>query len=133
MSKRQNKYFLLSLGCSKNTVDSESMAQLMNSAGMSGVEAAAQAEVLIVNTCGFINAAKEESLNALRDLAASKRRDQLLIAAGCMAQRYGTELVAKVPGLDGVIGTRRWMDIVDLIGRLRTRKHPERIYHLLTE
>ncbi|HLY29211.1 MAG TPA: 30S ribosomal protein S12 methylthiotransferase RimO [Aggregatilineales bacterium] len=133
MAKRHNKYFLLSLGCSKNTVDSESMAQLLNGAGMSGVGDSAQAEVLIVNTCGFINAAKEESLNALRDLAAGKKRDQLLIAAGCMAQRYGAELVAKVPGLDGVIGTRRWMDIVDLIGRLRARKHPEPLYHLPTE
>src|SRR5258708_23244054 len=133
MSKRHNKYFLLSLGCSKNTVDSESMAQLLNGAGMSGVADSGQAEVLIVNTCGFINSAKEESLAALRDLAAAKKRDQLLIAAGCMAQRYGTELVAKVPGLDGVIGTRRWMDIVELIGRLRARKHPEPLYHLPTE
>src|SRR5260221_5911089 len=128
-----DSYYLLSLGCSKNTVDSESMAQLLNGAGMTGLAEAQRAEVLIVNTCGFINAAKEESLNALRELAAHKRRDQLLIAAGCMAQRYGTELVAKVPGLDGVIGTRRWMDIVDLIKRLRVRKHPEPLYHLPTE
>src|SRR5690349_1301554 len=87
MSKRKNNYYLLSLGCSKNTVDSESMAQLLNKAGMNGVGDAQRAEVLIVNTCGFINAAKEESLNALRDLAAHKKGDQLLIAAGCMAQR----------------------------------------------
>ncbi len=128
-----DRYYLLSLGCSKNTVDSESMAQLLNGAGMTGVAEAQRAEVLIVNTCGFINTAKEESLNALRELAAHKRKDQLLIAAGCMAQRYGTQLVANVPGLDGVIGTRRWMDIVDLIKRLRVRKHPEPIYHLPTE
>src|SRR5258708_21212205 len=128
-----DRYYLLSLGCSKNTVDSESMAQLLNGAGMTGVAEAQRAEVLIVNTCGFINTAKEESLNALRELAAHKRKDQLLIAAGCMAQRYGTQLVANVPGLDGVIGTRRWMDIVDLIKRLRVRKHPEPIYHLPTQ
>src|SRR5258708_35782444 len=117
-----DSYYLLSLGCSKNTVDSESMAQLLNGAGMTGLAEAQRAEVLIVNTCGFINAAKEESLNALRELAAHKRRDQLLIAAGCMAQRYAKDLVAKVPGLYGVIGTRRWMDIVDLVRRLPVRK-----------
>lgn len=133
MSKRKNQYYLLSLGCSKNTVDSESIAQLLNGAGMRGVDDARRAEVLIVNTCGFINAAKAESINALRELAAGKKRDQLLIAAGCMAQRYGHELVAQVPGLDGVIGTRRWMDILELIGQLRARKHPEPLYHLPTE
>src|SRR5690349_3140923 len=133
MSKRKNNYYLLSLGCSKNTVDSESMAQLLNSAGLRGVDEAQRAEVLIVNTCGFINAAKDESINALRELAANKKRDQMLIAAGCLSQRYGGELVAKVPGLDGVIGTRRWMDIVDLVKRLRARKHPEPLYHLPTD
>src|SRR4051794_29135144 len=77
-----DSYYLLSLGCSKNTVDSESMAQLLNGAGLRGLDEAQRAEVLIVNTCGFINAAKEESINALRELAANKKRDQMLIAAG---------------------------------------------------
>jgi ribosomal protein S12 methylthiotransferase len=132
-AKRRDNYYLLSLGCSKNTVDSESMAQLLNGAGMRGVEEVNRAEVLIVNTCGFINAAKEESIEALRELAAIKKSDQMLIAAGCLSQRYGAELVARIPGLDGVIGTRRWMDIVDFVGRLRARKHPQPLYHLPTE
>lgn len=109
------------------------MAQLLDESGMTALESARQAEVLIVNTCGFINAAKAESLNTLRELARRKRPDQYLIAAGCMAQRYGAELAAQVPNLDGVIGTRRWMDILDLIRRLRARKHPEPLYHLPTE
>ena len=135
MSKqnRSGKYYLLSLGCSKNTVDSESMAQLLEKSGMRGVDEMQRAEVLIVNTCGFINAAKEESIAALRELAALKKGDQLLIAAGCLSQRYGAELVERIPGLDGVIGTRRWMDIVDLVQRLRDRKHPEPLYHLPTD
>ncbi|GAB4544018.1 MAG: 30S ribosomal protein S12 methylthiotransferase RimO [Anaerolineae bacterium] len=128
-----NTYYLVNLGCSKNAVDAASMAQLLDESGMSGLDEARHAEVLIVNTCGFINAAKDESVNTLRDLARRKRRDQYLIAAGCMAQRYGAELAAKVPGLDGVIGTRRWMDIVDLISRLRARKDPAPLYHLPTE
>ena len=128
--KRKDNYFLLSLGCAKNTVDSESMAQVLQQSGMRGVGDPAAAEVLIVNTCGFINAAKDESVHALRELAESKRADQMVIAAGCLSQRYGATLTQEVPGLDGVIGTRRWMDIFELIRRLRRRKHPEPLYHL---
>jgi len=130
VNKHKDKYYLLSLGCAKNTVDSESMAQVLQQSGMRGVGDPGAAEVLIVNTCGFINAAKEESVNALRELVEIKRADQMVIAAGCLSQRYGDTLVQEVPGLDGVIGTRRWMDIFDLIGRLRRRKHPEPLYHL---
>jgi ribosomal protein S12 methylthiotransferase len=129
-SHRKNAYYLLSLGCAKNTVDSESMATLLEDAGLRGTTDAAHAEVLIVNTCGFIASAREESIAALRELAAAKQPDQYLIAAGCLSQRYGHDLPGQVPGLDGVIGTRRWMDIVDLVRRLRARKHPEPLYHL---
>jgi ribosomal protein S12 methylthiotransferase len=135
MSKQKTKkqFYLLSLGCSKNTVDSESMTALLNRAGMNGVGEADEAGVLIVNTCGFIESARQESIEALRELAAAKRPEQLLIAAGCMAQRYGPEVAAQVPGLDGVIGTRRWMDIVPFIHELRRRKRPEPLYHLPDE
>ncbi len=133
MSKRKDSYYLLSLGCSKNTVDSESMAALLDGAGMRGTDRASRAEVLIVNTCGFIESAREESIAALRELAATKKPDQYLIAAGCLSQRYGHDLPAQIPELDGVIGTRRWMDIVDLILRLRARKHPEPLYHIPDE
>jgi ribosomal protein S12 methylthiotransferase len=133
MVSRKNNYYLLSLGCSKNTVDSESMAQVLAQGGMRGVDDPRRAEVLIVNTCGFINAAKEESVNALRELVDGRRSGQMVIAAGCLAQRYGATLVQEIPGLDGVIGTRRWMDIFDLITRLRDRQHPEPLYHLPTD
>lgn len=106
------------------------MASLLNKAGFNGVEDAGDASVLLVNTCGFIEGARQESINALRELVAHKQRDQMVIAAGCMAQRYGSEVVEWVPGLDGVIGTRRWMDIVPFIRRLRRRKHPKPLYHL---
>ena len=133
MAARKNSYYLLSLGCSKNTVDSESIAQVLHQNGMRGVENPKQAEVLIVNTCGFIDAAKQESVDALRELAERKRPGQMVIAAGCLSQRYGANLVQEVPGLDGVIGTRRWMDIFDLVTRLRARQHPEPLYHLPTD
>jgi ribosomal protein S12 methylthiotransferase len=89
--------------------------------------------VLIVNTCGFINSAKQESIDTLRELVEHKRGKQMVIAAGCLSQRYGENLIHDVPGLDGIIGTRRWMDTFDLIQRLRQRKHPEPLYHLPTD
>lgn len=129
----KDRYYLLSLGCSKNTVDSESMAQLLERSGFRGTENPDSAEILIVNTCGFIGPAKDESIDALNELAAHKSAGQYLIAAGCLSQRYGEVLAQEVHGLDGIIGTRRWMDIVDLVQRLRKRKHPEPLYHLPTE
>jgi len=134
MPKVKAKLFhLVSLGCSKNTVDSESMAQLLGGAGFQSTADAREAEVLIVNTCGFIGPAKQESLDTLNALAERKRRGQLLIAAGCLTQRYGAEVARQVPGLDGILGTRRWMDIVDLVQRLRAKPHPDPIYHLPDE
>jgi ribosomal protein S12 methylthiotransferase len=129
----KNNYYLMSLGCSKNTVDSESIAQVLHQNGMRGVGDPTEAEVMIVNTCGFIDAAKQESIDMLRELVELKTDRQLVIAAGCLSQRYGGDLVQHVPGLDGVIGTRRWMDIFDLVTRLRNRKHPEPMYHLPTD
>lgn len=128
MSK--NTFHIVSLGCAKNTVDSDSMAQLLIRDGYRAVDTPRRANVLIVNTCGFIGPAKEESIDVLRELAAGKRKDQILIAAGCLTQRYGTEVAVKVPGIDGVLGTRRWMDIVQVVRQLRRGPHPEPLYHL---
>lgn len=132
-NKTKKQFYLLSLGCSKNTVDSESMAALLHEAGFRGVADPDDASVLIVNTCGFIESARQESITALQELTAGKGPNQMVIAAGCMAQRYGDEVVAWVPGIDGVIGTRRWMDIVPFVRRLRARKHPQPLYHLPDE
>jgi ribosomal protein S12 methylthiotransferase len=124
------KYYLLSLGCSKNTVDSESISQLLDESGYRGVELPSQADVLIVNTCGFIGPARDESIDNLRELARTKKKGQQLIAAGCLSQLWGPKLAAEVPGLDGVIGTRRWMDVVDFIDRVRGRARPEPLFHI---
>jgi ribosomal protein S12 methylthiotransferase len=123
-------FHLISLGCAKNTVDSDSMAQLLQRDGYRPVDAPQQASVLVVNTCGFIGPAKEESYSVLRELADGKRPDQLLIAAGCLTQRYGEEVARQVPGVDGILGTRRWMDILGLVRELRKSPHPEPLYHL---
>ena len=127
---RENTFHLVSLGCSKNTVDSESMGQLLTESGYSPVTDPSKASVLIVNTCGFIGPAKEESLQVLGEMAAQKGDDQYLIAAGCLTQRYGIEVAQQVPGIDGIIGTRRWMDIIDVVKQLRQSRHPEPVYQL---
>ncbi len=126
----KNTFHLVSLGCSKNTVDSDSMAQLLLRDGYRAVEDPDKASVLIVNTCGFIGPAKDESYRVLGELAEGKKKNQVLIAAGCLTQRYGVEVAQKVPGIDGVLGTRRWMDIVQVVTEARKGKHPEPIYHL---
>ncbi|MFA5873314.1 MAG: 30S ribosomal protein S12 methylthiotransferase RimO [Anaerolineales bacterium] len=134
----QKTFHLTSLGCAKNSVDSDSMAQLLERDGYQAVGAPQKASILIVNTCGFIGPAREESYSVLRALAEAKRPDQLLIAAGCLTQRYGAEVARQVPGVDGILGTRRWMDIVEVVRRLRKRPHPstgsgirpEPLYHL---
>ncbi len=115
-------YYLLTLGCPKNTVDSEGMAVLLSNAGYRGTAVPDDADVLIVNTCGFLAAAEDESLATLQELAQHKRRGQTLIAAGCMAQRAGARIVKEVPGVDGLLGTRRWMDIVPFVQGLRGGK-----------
>jgi ribosomal protein S12 methylthiotransferase len=126
----KNTFHLISLGCAKNTVDSDSMAQLLLRDGYRSMDDPHKAAVLIVNTCGFIGSAKEESYRVLGELAKSKRSGQVLIAAGCLTQRYGVEVAQKVQGIDGILGTRRWMDIVQVIREVRKGPHPEPIYHL---
>jgi len=128
MSK--NTFHLVSLGCAKNTVDSDSMAQLLLRDGYRSMDDPDKAAVLIVNTCGFIGPAKEESYRVLGELAQTKHKGQVLIAAGCLTQRYGLEVAQKVPGIDGILGTRRWMDIVQVVREVRKGPHPEPIYHL---
>ena len=106
------------------------MSQLMLGSGYRLVKKTARASVVIVNTCGFIGPAKQESLDVLAELAARKKQGQMLIAAGCLTQRYGAEVARQVPGIDGILGTRRWMDIVDVVKELRNGRDPQPLYHL---
>jgi ribosomal protein S12 methylthiotransferase len=127
----KNKSFhMISLGCAKNTVDSASMAQILGNAGYTSTDNPSSAKVLIVNTCGFIGPAKEESFSVLQELSGKKQDGQILIAAGCLTQRYGKEVAQRVNGIDGILGTRRWMDILDVVEELRVGKHPKPLYHL---
>ena len=106
------------------------MAQLLDETGYQSTDQPEDAQLLIVNTCGFIGPARAESMQALRELAASKTAEQRLIAAGCLSQRYGYEIVKEVPGIDGILGTRRWMDIVDVIEKMQSHKSGQPLYHI---
>ena len=116
------KYHLITLGCPKNKVDSDGIEMLLRDATYAPTTSPRDADVLIVNTCGFLEAAKEESIGVLQDLGKRKRRNQILIAAGCLAQRNGDEVLERVPKVDGLLGTRRWMDVLQLIQGVRGGK-----------
>jgi ribosomal protein S12 methylthiotransferase len=122
-------FYLVSLGCAKNTVDADSITTLMINAGYTPVEKPNRAGILIVNTCGFIQQSRQESLDELRSLAKRKKYGQKLIAAGCLTERYREQIVEKVPGVDAILGTRRWMDILDVVSQVR-QNPPKPLYHL---
>ena len=117
MNKPQS-FYLISLGCPKNLVDSVGLATLLNHAGFAAAATAAEADLLIVNTCGFIESAREESRAVLLELAQIRRLGQRIVAAGCYSQRSPDELADAVPGIHGLIGTRHWADIEILVERL---------------
>ena len=98
---------LISLGCPKNQVDGEVMLAALTAQGHTIAARPELAETVIVNTCGFIRAAQQESVNAILEMARLKQRGRLrhVIATGCLTQRYGAELLADIPELDAVVGT----------------------------
>src|ERR1700704_5649214 len=101
------KVGLISLGCPKNLVDSEVMLGLAEQAGHELTQDAAQADMLVVNTCAFIDSAKRESINAILEMARHKTDGacQRLIVTGCLAERYRDELKAEMPEIDAILGT----------------------------
>lgn len=113
------KYHLITMGCPKNEVDSDGIEMLLRGAEYVGSASPEEADVLIVNTCGFLEAAKAESIAVLQELGEGKRTNQVLIAAGCLVQRNGAEVLARVPQVDGLLGTRRWMEVLELLRRIR--------------
>jgi len=125
------RFYLISLGCPKNLVDSAGLATLLQRAGYVAAAEAEEAELLIVNTCGFIAPAREESLDVLQELAETRRPGQRIVAAGCYSQRSPDELLAAVDTIDGLIGTRRWMDVVDLVERMESASGREPVCRLL--
>lgn len=120
------KITLINLGCPKNQVDSEIMLGLLRDAGFELTPNEEDAEILIVNTCGFIDAAKEESVNTLIQLGGLKNtgKCRLLIASGCLSQRYKDELLKEMPEIDAVVGTGSFTDVVDICKKFASENTP---------
>ncbi len=112
------KVGLISLGCPKNLVDSEVMLGLAQQAGHELTRDAAEADVLVVNTCAFIDKAKQESIDTILEMAEHKKtgKCRTLVVTGCMAERYRDELRAQIPEIDAVLGTGEVPEIVGAIG-----------------
>ena len=116
-----NTIGFISLGCEKNRVDSENMLGYLRQAGYILTNDIKQAEIIIINTCGFISIAKEESIASILESAQYKTVGacNLLLVVGCLAQRYGDELLNEIPEIDGVMGTGTVAEIVTLIEKIK--------------
>ncbi|HTW89141.1 MAG TPA: 30S ribosomal protein S12 methylthiotransferase RimO [Candidatus Binataceae bacterium] len=116
------KVHLISLGCPKNLIDSELMLGALTRSGYALTSEPAEAEVLVVNTCAFIESAKQESIDTILAAAELKRGTpgRRLVVAGCLAQRYGAELRELMPEVDIFVGTGNFLDLPDLLRRTET-------------
>ncbi|HEU5322995.1 MAG TPA: 30S ribosomal protein S12 methylthiotransferase RimO [Methylomirabilota bacterium] len=114
---------LTTLGCPKNQVDSELMLGMLAEAGFAVAERAEDAECLVVNTCAFIDRAREESIATILELARLKARGRCraLIVTGCLTQRYGADVLRELPEVDGILGTSDLGRIVELVGQAASR------------
>jgi ribosomal protein S12 methylthiotransferase len=116
---------LVSLGCAKNQTDAEIMLGLLSQDGFDITYNPAEADIIIVNTCGFIESAKRESIDALLEMAEYKNgRCRLLIATGCLAERYSDEILIELPEVDAVLGTGDYDKIADIIREAFDGKKP---------
>ena len=122
------KVGLINLGCAKNQVDSEIMLHKLNEAGFELTPREEEAEIIIINTCGFIESAKRESINMIIDLGKLKKKGQCktLIATGCLTQRYQDELLKELPELDGIVGTTEYPKIAEICKSFLNQKGRKR-------
>lgn len=119
--------YVESLGCSKNLVDAEFMLGILNKHGYKLTNNDEKADVIIINTCGFIESAKQESINKIIELGQLKEdKLKLLVVSGCLAERYHEELVTEIPEVDAVVGTGNYNEIIDIINEGLT-DHNEKI------
>lgn len=114
--------FFVSLGCDKNLVDSEKMIGILKDNDFNIINDEDIADIIIINTCCFINDAKEESINTILEMAQYKKTGSLktLIVTGCLAERYREEILEEIPEVDALLGTASFDNIIDIINRLKT-------------
>lgn len=134
----KKKIGVVSLGCPKNLVDSEVMLGVLNNGDFEITGNEEDADIIIVNTCGFIESAKQESINTILEMAEHKKNScELLIVTGCLAERYRDNIIKEMPEVDAVVGTGNYSEIADVIekaysgkkvlryGKLDTIDYPE--------
>ncbi|MDO5734575.1 MAG: 30S ribosomal protein S12 methylthiotransferase RimO [Eubacteriales bacterium] len=126
---RSKTYYLLSLGCPKNEVDAECMSYILQDSGYQFVAEPQSADFLIINTCGFIDAAKMEAIEATLDLAELKGPNSKLVLTGCLPQRFMREIYTDLPEVDACIGTAEYEQIAEVLdalaeGRFERRSRP---------
>ena len=111
------KLLFVSLGCDKNLVDTEFMLGMLRDDGIEMTNDENEADIIIINTCCFINDAKEESVNTILEMAEYKKTGPLkaLIVTGCLAQRYQDEIREEIPEVDAILGTNSYEDIVNAV------------------
>ena len=111
------KILCVSLGCDKNLVDTEMMLGLLNRDGHTFTDDENEADIIVINTCCFINDAKEESVNTILEMAELKKtgKCKALIVTGCMAQRYKQEIIDEIPEVDGILGTSTYDEISNVL------------------
>ncbi len=121
------KLLFISLGCDKNLVDAEFMLGLLQKNGMEMTDDEYEADVIVVNSCCFINDAKEESINTILEMAEHKKDGKLkaLIVTGCLAQRYRQEILTEIPEVDAILGTNSYEDIVEAVQKALEGNHYE--------
>ncbi len=118
--------FFVSLGCDKNLVDSENMIGILKSHGYTITDNEELADIIIVNTCCFINDAKEESIQTILEMAQYKKYGNLkaLIVTGCLAQRYKDEILKEIPEVDALLGTTAFTEILTVVDEVMKGKKP---------
>lgn len=116
---------MVSLGCAKNQTDAETMLGIMSEYGHNIVSEPRDADVIVVNTCGFIESAKQESIDAILEMAEYKKgKCKILIASGCLAERYNEELLRELPEVDAVVGTGDYHKICEVIDACQGGEKP---------
>ena len=118
------KVGMISLGCAKNRVDSETMLGMLRERGFEIVGDPAEADLLFVNTCGFIESAKEESIDAILELAQYRKNGAKLFVTGCLAQRYPDALMSEIPEIDGLMGVAEYARLFDMIEAAEAGQRP---------
>jgi ribosomal protein S12 methylthiotransferase len=124
MPDKNPKVKIVTLGCAKNEVDSEEIAGVLRESGYELDAAARKSEVTIINTCGFLEASKEESIKAIRDAVREKKagRTGRVVVAGCLAQRLGAELMKLAPGADAYVGVGQMGRFAEIVASVRASR-----------